>query len=70
MSVQVFKLDCNLLKIKAQHIRGTGGGGGTPQAILAFSVESLQQKKPEQHMGQRFDEIVTTLERLRLGKIF
>jgi len=58
------------LQIKAQHIRGKdgGGGGGTPQAMLAFSVENLQRKKPEQRLGQRFDEIVTTLERLRLGK--
>ena len=38
--------------------------------MLGFSVESLQQKKPEQHLGQSFGEIVTTLERLRLGKIF
>jgi len=36
--------------------------------MLAFSVENLQRKKPEQRLGQRFDEIVTTLERLRLGK--
>jgi hypothetical protein len=44
-----------------------GGAGETPQAMLAFSVKNLQQKKPEQHFGQRFDEIVTPLERPRLG---
>jgi hypothetical protein len=31
---------------------------------------SLQQKKLEQHLVQGFDEIVTTLERPRLGKMF
>jgi hypothetical protein len=46
------------------------GVGETPQAMLGFSVESLQQKNSEQHVGQRFDEIVTTLEKLRLGKMF
>jgi hypothetical protein len=50
---------------------GAGRGcGEAPQAMLGFSVESLQQRKAEQHLGQHFVEIVTSLERLLLGKNF